>query len=307
MRVQLNQAILLAWMVCSPLCAQRFFAEPSLISMGPMRNRVERNYPLTENALGSCKTSSAPGGREERVKICLAPLSILDVLATSYDGQPFHGVPVAQLPGTRAFFFVSGMTIDADGAPNAYHPNDDGLDEVANAGQPGRWNGIVADQNGTPLLQQKDDPFPGYYISCTALYDRTKKSTDPTTYVDSSTIPYVALPKELADREGMRLGDFGFIMNLNNRRWSYAIYADIGTVGEGSIALADALGISSDARQGGQSDGVFYLLFPDSGNQQPHPIAEIQNAGEKLMSLLDAITETPNSARRMRFAALNTD
>jgi hypothetical protein len=195
-------------------------------------------------------------------------------------------VPVWQLPDRQAFFFVSGMTIDADGAPNAYSPGDTGLDELANAGTPAHWEGIVTDRDGNPLIQQESDPFPGYYISCTSLADKSKTFTDPTRYVDASKIPYVVLPHELADRGGARLGDFAVIMNLRNGRSSFAIYADIGTIGEGSVALADALGIRSDARRGGAADGILYLLFPGSGNQQPRTFDEIQSEGEKLLSHL---------------------
>ena len=73
-------------------------------------------------------------------------------------------------------------------------------------------------------------------------------------------------------------------MNLRNGKSSFAIYADIGTLGEGSVALADALGIWSDARHGGASDGILYLLFPGSGNLRPRTIGEIQSEGEKLLS-----------------------
>jgi hypothetical protein len=208
---------------------------------------------------------------------------LLDLVAWSRDRQRFRGVPVWQLPDRQAFFFVSGMTIDADGAPNAYHPDDTGLDELANAGAPAHWNGIVTDRDDNPLIQQKSDPFPGYYISCTSLSDKTKKLTDPTRYVDASKIPYVVLPQDLADREGVRLGDFAFVRNLRNGKSSFAIYADIGTIGEGSIALADTLGIWSDARQGGESDGILYLLFPGSGNLRPRTIGEIRSEGEKLL------------------------
>ena len=72
-------------------------------------------------------------------------------------------------------------------------------------------------------------------------------------------------------------------MNLRNGKSSYAIYADIGTMGEGSIALADNLGIWSDARRGGQSDGILYLVFPGSGNLEPRTIDEIQSEAEKLL------------------------
>jgi hypothetical protein len=101
--------------------------------------------------------------------------------------------------------------------------------------------------------------------------------------VDAAKVPYVVLPSDLADHGEARLGDFAVVMNLRNGKWSYAIYADMGTLGEGSIALADNLGIWSDARRGGQSDGILYLVFPGSGNLQPRAIDEIQSEAEKLL------------------------
>ena len=186
-----------------------------------------------------------------------------------------------QLPDSQAFFFVSGMTVDADGAPTAYHPDDTGLDELVNAGVPAHWDGIVTDRAGDPWIQQGSDPSPGYFVRCTSLSDKTKELTDPARYVDASKIAYVVLPQDVADRRGVRLGDFAVVINLRNGKSSFAIYADIGTLGEGSIALAEALGIRSDARQGGESDGILYLWFPGSGNLRPRTIGEIQNEGEK--------------------------
>ena len=49
-------------------------------------------------------------------------------------------------------------------------------------------------------------------------------------------------------------------MNLCNGKSTFAIYADIGTLGEGSVALADALGVWSDARSRGESDEILYLF-----------------------------------------------
>ena len=219
------------------------------------------------------------------VNSCANPRSMpLDIVVWHRDKKYVDEVPVLRFPDKHAFFFISGMSIDADGAPNAYHPDDTGLDELANAGSPTRWDGIITDQEGDPLIQEESDPFPGYYISCTSLADENKDFTDPTRYVDATDIPYVALPEEVADRGGARLGDFSFVMNLRNGESSFAIYADIGTLGEGSVALADALGISSDARRGGQPDGILYVLFPGSGNLQPRTIGEIQSEGEKLLS-----------------------
>ena len=215
-------------------------------------------------------------------------------------------MPVWQLPDSQAFFFISGMTIDADGSPNAYDPDDAGLDELANAGRPGHWDGIITDPDGDPLIQQERDPFPGYYISCTSLSDKTKTFTDPTRYVNASKIPYVVLPQDVADRGGARLGDFAVVVNFRNGKSSFAIYADVGTLGEGSVALADALGIQSDARHGGESDGILYLLFPGSGNRQPRTTGEIQSEGEKLlmdhsgeMTNLSSCVESDNPEERM--------
>ncbi len=242
------------------------------------------NAALTGHFEGAWKDAAEPGVIEGRANSCAsASATLLETVAWDRVGQPFHEVPVWQFPNSRAFFFVSGMTIDADGAPNAYNPADTGLDELANAGTPAHWNGIITDPDGNPLIQRQSDPFPGYYISCTSLSDNTKKFTDPTGYVDASKIPYVALPEAVADRGGARLGDFAVVMNLRTGKSSFAIYADIGTLGEGSIALADALGIRSDARRGGEHEGILYLFFPGSGNLQPRTIGEIQSKGEKLL------------------------
>jgi hypothetical protein len=198
--------------------------------------------------------------------------------------QHIGEVPIWQLPETSAFFFISGMTIDADGAPNAYHPDDIGLDELANAGLPSHWNGIITDRHGNPLVQQEGDPFPGYYISCTSLACKTKEFSDPTRYVDATRIPYVGLPEAIAESGGAQLGDFAFVVNLRNSKSSFAIYADIGTLGEGSVALAETLGISPNARHGGKSDGVLYMFFPGSGDMKPRTTGEIQSEGERLLS-----------------------
>ena len=190
-------------------------------------------------------------------------------------GELVGQVPIWHLRDDSAFFFAAGMTIDADGAPNAYNADNTGLDDLSNAGQPGHWDGLLQDEHGNPLVQGPDDPFPGYYISCTALADWTKDRFDPTRFVDASKVPYIALPGDLARETGARLGDLAVAFNLRNGRFSYAIFADIGALGEGSIALADSLGLWPDARRGGSRGGILYLVFPGSGNHQPKSDTEI--------------------------------
>jgi hypothetical protein len=191
--------------------------------------------------------------------------------------------------GHPAIFYQSGMTIDADGAPKAYHrDNNKGLDFLGNAGKPGNWWALVTDtgkSNGTPIVQGPNDPAPGYYVSATALEDSTKKRTEPRRYVDSSNIPYIVLPgNSLIKKTGARLGDFAVVFNSKSGRISNAIFADIGPkakIGEGSIALAAALGINSSPKTGGADGGVMYVVFPNSGNGKPRTIAEINNEATK--------------------------
>jgi len=304
MRARFINAILLIGMACSSGWAQDldFFPGTPLMYLDPRHKTFGWNPALTRGMSKICATSSGHSAPKELAVFCSSARPASDLMAWSYDGAPLYRMSIGRLPDVRAFFFISGMTIDADGAPNAYHPDDSGLDAVANAGAPGNWNGIITDEDGTPLIQQETDPFPGYYISCTSLFDSTKTFTDPTTYVDASRIPYIALPQELADREGMRLGDFAFVVNLENGKSSYAIYADVGKIGEGSIALAEGLGVPSDARHGGQSDGILYLSFPGSGDQRPRTMAEIRIEGEKLLSQLGKMKEALTPFRTTRHA-----
>jgi hypothetical protein len=206
----------------------------------------------------------------------------------THDDGPAHDVQIWHQKESSAFFFESSLSVDADGAPNAYHPDNFGLDDLANAGAPGSWSGVAADKNGIPLVQGPDDPFPGYYVSVTDLSDRTKTPTDPTRYVDASRIPYIVLPEEIEPQTGARPGDLAEVFNLQNGKSSPAIFADTGPadrIGEGSIALAERLGLWSDARSGGTTRGILYLVFPGSGNGSPKPIEEISTDAEKLFQV----------------------
>ena len=107
----------------------------------------------------------------------------------NHEGEAVREVPIWRMPDSNAFFYESGMTIDADGAPNAYHPDNTGIDDLANAGAPGSWQGLAKNQDGEPFVQGPNDPFPGYYVSATALADRTMPVNDPARYIDATKIP----------------------------------------------------------------------------------------------------------------------
>lgn len=208
---------------------------------------------------------------------------------TNTDVWRLAGAPVDQAP----LFFVAGLTIDADGAPNAYHKNRIGIDYLDNAREhpnaepdaaKGAWVGVVVDEEGKPVVQGPNDPCPGYYISPTSLQDKTKALTDPRRYVDSTQVPYIVLPG--GERGGAQLGDFAYVVNQANGNHAAAIFADNGPrgrIGEGSVRLAELLGIPSSPKNGGADSGVIMIVFPHSGDGMPRTVDEIAQEATRLL------------------------
>lgn len=197
---------------------------------------------------------------------------------------------VWRLPGKSALFFMDGMAVNAHGAPNAYDPNDQrGLDVLARAGRKGNWWSIATDNgklNGKPLIQ-KEGPFKGFYISQTSLRDNKKKNDDITKYVDSTLIPYFALPPQLVGTGKAMLGDLGMVFNTKTDKSSFAIFADVGardSIGEGSIALAGLLDVPNDRRNGktGVGNDIIYVVFPGTASRPawPRSIEDMRKTAE---------------------------
>jgi hypothetical protein len=249
-----------------------------------LQQEVQVSAERREESNG-CPTTSREGGDDLESQSDCSYEQVVNFQMT-HNGEPELEVPIWRLPGSPAFFYETGMTIDADGAPNAYHPDNIGLDDLANAGSPGNWQGLAKDGSGEPFVQGPDDPFPGYFVSATALADRTRAANDPARYVDASKIPFIVLPGALARQIGARPGDFAAVFNRRNGKSSYAIFGDVGPsdrIGEGSVALAENLGVRSDARNGGTRRGILFLVFPGSGNGRPRTIEDINAESEKLL------------------------
>lgn len=180
----------------------------------------------------------------------------------------------------NALLFGSGMSIDADGSPRAYHPKNTGLDDLKHAGKNGRW-WALATKKGKPVVQKS-----GYYVSTTSLQDFRYNPWDQRRYVNAEKIPYIVLPPKVKQQGNIGLGDIAVVYNARNGRWAYAIYADTGAntrIGEGSIALARLLGINANARTGGTASGVVYLVFGGSGNGKPRTALTIRSLGKSLL------------------------
>lgn len=206
-------------------------------------------------------------------------------------------------------FSVSKVKVDADGAPNAYHPDDigkhctkgtnfKGLDCPANGGYPKSswWSSVILPDptNTTKAYIQKSGDFKGYFISQTSLKDSSKVNTDPSKYVDATTVPYLVFPKQFyLTKDTGTLGDLGYVINLSNGKTSPFIVAEVGppdaTLGEMSIALAKALGGENpNPRTGaGTPKGkLVFIVFPKSKSSPSWPLSldDINNKVKTLMN-----------------------
>ena len=172
----------------------------------------------------------------------------------------------------NTFQWTAGLAIDCDGAFHAYHPDGIGLDDNRNArNAAGKWVGVITDADGQPVIQGPDAPAPGYMVSGTALVDPRWKREDPRRYVDASTICFLVAPPALL-RAGLALGDVAWVTYKG--RGAAAIFADVGPsskIGEGSPALARALGIDDSPRHGGVGAGVSVVAWLQSGTHPPWP------------------------------------
>lgn len=200
--------------------------------------------------------------------------------------RDFHGSRLYQLGGGSAYYFVSDhVAIDADGAPNAYHPGDIGLDKLANAGYPNQswWKDVLVvdpDDSTQPYVQASGE-FKGYFIAKTALIDRTKKATDPARYVDARHVPYLVFPGSFYKLEGTGgLGDIGVAVNIRRERTSPFVVGDIGPfqakLGEMSINLAERLSgqiVNPRTGKGTPVGDNLYILFPFSGQRHRWPLS----------------------------------
>lgn len=84
--------------------------------------------------------------------------------------------------------------------------------------------------------------------------------------LDATHTPFVVLPPQLAKQYGVKLGDLCLVRNGD--KVSPAIFGDVGPrnkLGEGSVRLAQNLGINASPTRGGTSGGVEYQVFPGSG------------------------------------------
>jgi len=120
-------------------------------------------------------------------------------------------------------------------------------------------------------------------ISRTALFDRTRRESDPARYVETTEIPFLTLSIHKTFRAiGVALGDFATVIHARTGRLAHAIVGDGQHVPgvEPSLFLAEAVDLSP-------GDEAIYLIHPRSGSGQGTipPNAQIDSSGERLFRL----------------------
>lgn len=210
----------------------------------------------------------------------------------------YKGTKVRREATGRYYGYVvksAAVKIDADGAPNAYHPDDRdkgcgtggaprGLDCPKNAGYPNKswWRNVLLPdpQDRNTAYVQRGGPYDGYYLSQTTLQDPTKPVTSTERYVDAATVPYIVFPGPFYQRKGTgRMGDIGYAVGLDSGLTSAFVVAEVGPskdgLGEMSIALAMALGAKNPSPRTGLGNSlgrVLFIVFPGSAQKPGWPL-----------------------------------
>ncbi len=208
-------------------------------------------------------------------------------------------LPVFKVDTLPLLIYRSKFSIDADGSPKAYNPQDTGIDFLSSARQ---TNGklspkVILFQKDKPVLQKDSDPMPGYYVTKTTLYDKSIVDTAiQSRYVNAEEIPFFVIPHNKLESWSIPLGSYGYIFNIENKTGIFAIFADEGPInhiGEGSVKLAQLLGLKSVMRKGKRTldvgvsfpkKSIVYLIVQNSGSGNVQTSFQIQEA----FTLLDA-------------------
>jgi hypothetical protein len=274
-------------------------------------------YEKHVELFGSCPFGDFARARiEEMKKVAAIPIQPTGAGAKTVaecafkPWRTYSGSQLYRDPETKAYLFSTDWTsLDADGAPTAYHPDDigkscgatgAGLDCPSNSGYPKSdwWPSVLAADPANPkkAYVQPSGPNKGYFVSKTALQDPDNETEiDPKRYVDSRSVPYIVFPDPFSRLSGSgALGDLGVAYHIDTKAWTPFVVGDIGPdqpLGAGSIALFEALsGVAPNPRDGsGIAPGkTMYLVFPGSVDRRSKlwPISnqEIRAGAEELLA-----------------------
>lgn len=167
-----------------------------------------------------------------------------------------------------AWVITTGFAIDADGSPRCYGPNDTGLDYAKNGGPEDDPYGYELNpKTGKPFIQGLDAPAyseatRGMYVSATTYQRKEYPPNDCRRYLNSEEVIFGVVPGSFRKHvPGIVIG-CKMLVTYSGLP-IIAVAGDVGPrFGEGSIALAKALGIPSNPRHGGVGSGVEWRTYP---------------------------------------------
>lgn len=205
--------------------------------------------------------------------------------------ENFRGTHIYRQKDNLAYAYTTTYySVDADGAPNAYHPDDigkncytdkhRGLDCLRHAGYPHTtwWQKVLVPDPQKPerAYVQESGKFQGFFVCMTSLRAPGGDKFDTATYVDASSMPFVVTPtgfNRISDVA--KQGDVGFVTHMESGKTTALVVADYGggsdaQLGESSVALFETLGGKNvNARTGGGvKKGTYqYIIFPKSARK----------------------------------------
>jgi hypothetical protein len=170
-------------------------------------------------------------------------------------------------------FVSAGLAVDADGAPNSYLIDGNGLSDTCDgvvalvdgkrvtrktdkehwysicqkawkdAQATGDYSkvsifGFLTDKQNRPLVQGEGDPLPGKaYITTTSMTVPGTPDGTQRHWVDAVSIPYVVLPSDFLKAFHVARGDLAVVYRPKTQAVAFGVYADEGDLGEASVKL----------------------------------------------------------------------
>jgi hypothetical protein len=176
---------------------------------------------------------------------------------------------------TGNFEFTCGTAICVDGAPDAYGPKDSGSDLTSSAGHnKGDVRKYKKDSNGKFLIvngEKVPELFyedTGYYISTTAYVYSGFPDDVQERYVNANIVPYSVLSEVSRKALELAKGDLVYVKNNKNGLGKWTGFLETRNaddrIGEISSAAADAIGVNSNPRNGGQEGGITFIFYPNT-------------------------------------------
>ncbi len=184
----------------------------------------------------------------------------------------FGGTPVWRA-GDALGFVTPKLAVDADGAPNSYRVDGNGLsftcdgvlaiengqkvtphsdpqhwqqkcrDAFANAQKTGDYSGVsifgfLTNKNGAPVVQGPGDPLPNEaYVTTTSLTVPNTPDQTQRHWVDAVQIPYLVLSPAFAKAANAAPGDVAVVYRPRTDAMAFAVYAECCDLGEASVRL----------------------------------------------------------------------